>query len=409
MSVAPHASPDLLALVLEAAREMSRHDDPSAVTDLAIAHGRRILRFDRSIAATRREIPSPAIRVTRSDAPGTDFHDPTGHDEFPLITSGVLAELLHAGEPRLIDDLSVSPSDPAAMYLSGMRSLVAIPQFRLGRADDMVFHLRREPASFRPERFAELVLITSLFGQTINNLARARELAERERSIKEQYDIIANLSNTVMDSAMDLKHDNEVLEMRVRARTAELVEANLDTIYMLALASEAKDQDTGDHLRRMQKLTRTLALELGMKQSDAESLGHAAILHDVGKMHVPDSILKKPGPLTPEETLIMQEHTIAGERILADKPFFAQARRIARSHHENWDGSGYPDAIRRAEIPIEARIVHLADVFDALTSPRVYKAAWMPREAADFIREASGQMFDPQIVRSFESVLASNR
>jgi putative two-component system response regulator len=100
----------------------------------------------------------------------------------------------------------------------------------------------------------------------------------------------------------------------------------------------------------------------------------------------------------------MQGHTVWGERILGDKPFFSAARRIARSHHENWDGSGYPDAMRGNAIPIEARIVHLADVYDALVSPRVYKAAWTPRQAAEFIVEASGQMFDPELVRVFTHI-----
>ena len=130
----------------------------------------------------------------------------------------------------------------------------------------------------------------------------------------------------------------------------------------------------------------------------------AAPLHDVGKMHVPDHILQKPGPLTPEERSVMQEHTLIGEKILVDKPFFTRARRIARSHHENWDGSGYPDGARRDEIPIEARIVHLADVYAALTSVRVYKPAWDPESAAEAIAEGKDQMFDPEIVRAFDSL-----
>jgi HD-GYP domain-containing protein (c-di-GMP phosphodiesterase class II) len=290
-----------------------------------------------------------------------------------------------------------------------MKSMAAMPQFRGGEAVDMVFHLRRQRAAFHPERFAELVLISSLFGQSINNLARAHELAKAEQSIKEQYDIIAKLSTNVMNSAMDLKDYSKTLEQRVRERTAELNEANLDAIYMLALASEAKDQDTGDHLRRIQGLTRDLAMELGMDHHEADELGRASILHDVGKMHVPDAILKKPGKLTAEEMATMQEHTVAGERILGDNPYFAAARKIARSHHENFDGSGYPDRTSGDVIPIEARIVHLADVFDALISPRVYKAAWTPPEAADFIREARGHMFDPEIVRAFESALKNGR
>jgi putative two-component system response regulator len=121
-------------------------------------------------------------------------------------------------------------------------------------------------------------------------------------------------------------------------------------------------------------------------------------------MHVPDHILKKPGPLTPAERVEVQSHTVIGERILSEQPFFARARRIARSHHENWDGSGYPDATSRTETPVEARIVHLADVFDALTSPRVYKHAWNAGDAAGVIRESRGLMFDPDVVAAFESL-----
>jgi HD-GYP domain-containing protein (c-di-GMP phosphodiesterase class II) len=396
---------DLLALVLTAAREISRHDDPVQVTRIALTHGRKILHFDRSLAASRRDMEPGQIRIIRSDAPCTDFHDPTGREEFPPLSGGLLATLLYAGEPKIIDELIVAPDDPSARYLEGMKSMAAIPQFRGGEAVDMVFHLRRAPAAYHADRFAELVLISSLFGQSINNLARAHELAKAEQAIKEQYDIIAKLSTNVMNSAMDLKDYSKTLERRVRERTAELNEANLDAIYMLALASEAKDQDTGDHLRRIQGLTRTLALELGMDHHEADELGRASILHDVGKIHVPDAILKKPGKLTPEEMATMQSHTVAGERILGDNAYFASARRIARSHHENFDGSGYPDRAAGQSIAVEARIVHLADVYDALISPRVYKAAWTPREATDFIREGAGQMFDPDVVRAFESAM----
>ena len=394
----------LLAQVIEAARELSSLDDPAAVMRLAQKHGRRIIRFDRSLAASRRELPPTQIRITRSDAPGTSFHDPTGREEFPVIAGGLLADLLYAGQPKVIDDLHVARSDPSVDYLADMRSMAAIPQFRDGEPVDMVFHLRREAGAFDRDRFADLVLMSSLFSQAVSNLARARELQEAERSIKEQYDIIANLSNTVMSSALDLKDYSKVLEQRVRERTRQLSEAQLDTIYMLAVASEAKDDDTGQHVRRIEQLTRSLASELGMDETEADSVGHAAILHDVGKIHVPDQILRKPGKLTADELATMQEHTVVGERILGDKPFFAPARRVARSHHENWDGSGYPDGARGGEIAVEARIVHLADVYDALVSPRVYKAAWTQRQAAEFIVEASGQMFDPELVRAFTHV-----
>ena len=227
---------------------------------------------------------------------------------------------------------------------------------------------------------------------------------QAEASLKEQYDIIAKLSNTILEQAVDLKQYSQTLEQRVAERTAALHEANLDAIYMLAVASEAKDQDTGRHVRRIRAYARMLAAEIGFGAAEADEIGYSAVLHDVGKMHVPDHILKKPGPLTPEERVEVEQHTVIGERILADNAFFARARRIARSHHENWDGTGYPDRTNRAEIPVEARIVHLADVFDALTSPRVYKHAWSASDAAGVIRESRGMMFDPDVVDAFNSL-----
>ncbi|HEV2295989.1 MAG TPA: HD domain-containing phosphohydrolase [Tepidisphaeraceae bacterium] len=238
---------------------------------------------------------------------------------------------------------------------------------------------------------------------TIIDLSRQKKSEEELRS---QYQIVAQLGNTFLGQAENLKKYSQLLEDRVTERTAELREANLDAIYMLAVACEAKDEDTGRHVRRIRDYAEAMARELGFEARDAESIGYSAVLHDVGKLHVPDHILKKPTALTDEERLIVQQHTLAGERILSDKPFFRKARLIARGHHENWDGSGYPDTAAREAIPVEARIVHLADVFDALTSPRAYKHAWAAADAAGVIRESSGRMFDPEIVRAFESLFA---
>ena len=238
---------------------------------------------------------------------------------------------------------------------------------------------------------------------TMIDLSRQKKAEDELRS---QYEIVAQLGNTFLGQAESFKNYSELLEDTVRERTAELREANLDAIYMLAVACEAKDQDTGRHVRRIRDYADAIARELGFDARDGESIGYSAVLHDVGKMHVPDHILKKPGSLTDEERAIVQQHTLAGERILSDKPFFHRARLIARGHHENWDGTGYPDAAARLEIPIEARIVHLADVFDALTTPRVYKHAWTVVDATGVIAESSGRMFDPDVVRAFESLRA---
>lgn len=223
--------------------------------------------------------------------------------------------------------------------------------------------------------------------------------AERERQAR--YREVAELSDTVLEQALELKRYAGRLEERVRERTAELHEANMEAILMLAVASEAKDVDTGAHVRRIERYTRLLALELGLDATAATHLGHSAILHDVGKIHVPDEILRKPGPLNEAEWVVMREHTVAGEHILSRAPFFSAARMIARSHHENWDGSGYPDGRAEEAIPLAARIVRVADVFDALTSERSYKRAWSESEAIALVEEARGRLFDPKVVAAF--------
>src|SRR4029450_3315375 len=187
----------------------------------------------------------------------------------------------------------------------------------------------------------------------------------------------------------------------VRQRTRELHEAHMEAIYMLAVAAEAKDLDTGKHVRRIERFTRLLAERIGLPTAESEAIGYSAILHDIGKIHVPDRILSKPGPLDDDERATMQQHTLAGERILSNTSFFDRARRIARSHHENWDGSGYPDRLAGESIPLEARIVHVADVYAALPTERVYKQPWTPERAVEAILGERGRMFAPDVIDAF--------
>lgn len=226
-----------------------------------------------------------------------------------------------------------------------------------------------------------------------------------EEQLREQYRHISTLSDTILEQALDLKHYSKTLEKRVQQRTRELDEANMEAIYMLAVASEAKDSDTGEHVLRIRDYARTLASAMGASESEAERIGYSAILHDVGKMQVPDDILKKPGPLNSDERRVIETHTIAGERILSNKPFFQIARQIARSHQENWDGTGYPDGLSGAAIPLAARIVRLADVFDALSSRRVYKEPWPIERVVDAILAGRGREFDPELVEAFQKLM----
>lgn len=236
----------------------------------------------------------------------------------------------------------------------------------------------------------------------------SRQKAAEQKAL-DQYHHVSELSDTVVAQALELKHYSSDLEEKVRLRTEELRQANLDAIYMLAIASEAKDLDTGKHIRRIQAYSQALAVEMGLNSNEAEAIGYSSILHNVGKMHVPDSVLKKPGALTAEERKVIESHTIVGPRIISGGTFFDQARRIARHHHENFDGSGYPDKLAGGEIPLEARIVHLVDVYDALVNVRAYKAAWPPAEAVAFVEKQSGTMFDPAAVAAFISICSSGK
>ncbi len=184
----------------------------------------------------------------------------------------------------------------------------------------------------------------------------------------------------------------------------ELRKSHLETIYRMALVAEFRDQkDTAKHLRRMSRFSEILALAMGFSHQEAEDLRYAAPLHDIGKVAIPDSILRKPGQLTPEEYEEMKKHTVYGSKMLAnaESKLLRIASKIAVAHHERYDGSGYPYGLKGEEIPLEARIVSVADVFDALVSERVYKGAWTLENAKQYIKAHERKLFDPAVVSAF--------
>ncbi|MDD5295612.1 MAG: bacteriohemerythrin [Rhodocyclaceae bacterium] len=192
----------------------------------------------------------------------------------------------------------------------------------------------------------------------------------------------------------------------VKVREWELEEARTEAIHRLGSAAEYRDNETGWHVMRMTNYALAIAKHLGLPEAMRELLYVTAPMHDVGKIGIPDAILLKPGRLTEEELDVMRRHTEIGETILEGGDcLITAAREIAGAHHERWDGQGYPRGQRGEDIPILARVCAVADVFDALTSPRPYKHAWPLEEALTWVHDHSGTQFDPAVVRAFDTAL----
>jgi putative two-component system response regulator len=197
----------------------------------------------------------------------------------------------------------------------------------------------------------------------------------------------------------------------VQQRTRELEDTRLQIIRRLGRAAEFKDDETGYHVIRLSHYCRMLGLAAGMPDYRAEILFNAAPMHDVGKIGVPDSILEKAGPLTPDEWSIVKRHPVIGAGIIGrhNNELLEMARVIALTHHERWDGSGYPRGLRGEAIPLVGRIVAIADAFDALTNTRPYKQAWPVEEAVALLRREAGRQFDPRLVPKFIEMMPQVR
>ena len=195
------------------------------------------------------------------------------------------------------------------------------------------------------------------------------------------------------------------LDEEVRKAIAKIKEQEHETIFCLAKAAEYRDPETGAHIQRMAHYSKQIAHVLGLPLQKQELLLEAAPMHDIGKVGIPDAILLKPGRLTPEEFVIMKQHAMIGYELLNANSanLLKVAAEIALSHHEKYDGSGYPHGLSGEDIPLFGRIVAVADVFDALTSERPYKKAWSIEDACQFLKDGSGKHFDPSCVDAFFS------
>lgn len=250
-----------------------------------------------------------------------------------------------------------------------------------------------------------IVILTAQHGK--DYLLRALAAGARDFVTKpfDRNELLMRVRN-LLDAQMAhrLVHDQKaMLEDMVKARTEELHRTRLEVVQRLGMAAEYRDEETGNHILRMSHMCALLARATGWPEADCDLILNASPMHDIGKIGIPDAVLLKPGPFEPHEWEIMKSHALIGGKLLEgdNSTLMCMAREIALTHHEKWDGSGYPNGLAGEAIPQAGRIAALADVFDALTSVRPYKKAWTVEAAVDSIKENQGKQFDPALVEVF--------
>jgi len=253
--------------------------------------------------------------------------------------------------------------------------------------------------------YPPVIVLTAL--KDLDSRVQALESGARDYISKpfDRVELLSRMHNMLEVRLLHkaVQNQNLMLEKKVQERTQELEETRMEIIRRLGRAAEYRDNETGLHIIRMSKFSQLLGLAAGMTEEEAEMLLNASPMHDIGKIGIPDAILLKPGKLDADEWETMKSHSAIGAKILSGhhSTLMEMAREIALSHHEKWDGSGYPKGLSGEDIPLSGRIIALADVFDALTSERPYKKAWSIEESIDYIKENSGKHFDPTLADLF--------
>ncbi len=271
------------------------------------------------------------------------------------------------------------------------------------------FQIMEQLAEFRKDHYLPVLALSSEKSSDVRLRALQSGATDFLNKPYENMEIIFRIRNMIEMRTlhMEVKNQNKILESKVQDRTKELRDTQLDIIRRLAQAAEFRDSDTGMHIIRMSQYCQKFGVAMGMSLPECDLLLHASPLHDIGKIGIPDAILLKPGRLTEEEYEIMKTHTVIGAKLLAgsNSPVMKMAQIIAMTHHEKWDGSGYPKQLKGDEIPPEGQIVSICDVFDALTSDRPYKQAWTSDVAVEEIVRMKSKHFSPIIVDRFLEVL----
>jgi putative two-component system response regulator len=300
-------------------------------------------------------------------------------------------------------ETTTNPTSVPEMFVTARPRLVLL-DLHMPQMDGFELMERLGPMTGERRSVPFLVLTADATEETKR---RALSVGARDFLTKplDQIELLLRVRNLLQVQHLQdrLYEQNANLEDEVAERTRDLEQARLEILDRLAIAAEYRDDATQEHAWRLGRTSALLALGLGLPDRDVELIRRAAPLHDIGKIGIPDAILLKPGRLTDEEFEQIKTHTTIGAEILSGSrsPLLVMAERIALTHHERWDGRGYPRGLAGEQIPLPGRILAVADVFDALTHERPYKRAWpVPEAAAEILSQAGGQ-FDPDVVEAF--------
>jgi len=320
-----------------------------------------------------------------------------------LTSRQILQQLVGSIEKDISVEAFANPLE-ALQWTSGNATDLVLVDYKMPEMNGIEFikRFRSNPSSSH----VPVIMVTSIEDRAVRYEALEAGATDFLMKPVDHHECRARCHNllTQYQQYKIISDRSRWLERRVAEATSEIRMRERETLLRLARAGEYRDEETGNHVIRMAKYSRVIAEQLGFSKDDADVIEMAAPMHDIGKIGIRDDILLKPGKLTHEEFEIMKRHTIIGYDILKDSPskFLQMGGVIALSHHEKFDGTGYPYGKKGNEIPIEARIVAVADVYDALVSERPYKNAWSMDTALDYMESHSGKHFDPDAFYAFK-------